>query len=201
MIETPEHLAEAGGEDEQPHQRPHERRQEPLALMQEAQHLAPHDAAEAGEIGCRSETARSIEIRAGGLAHAASLVVVRPAGHGHERGSRQVSRPASREQTRGLHRRSSTAALVQQHDLIARRDLVDQVRRPQHADDAAPERVARTIASTLSRDITSRPTVASSSSRQVGRCSNARAISTRRACPPDSKRTLSPARSASPTIA
>ena len=45
-----EHLAESGGEDEQPHQRPHQRRDKTLALMQEAQRLAPHDAVEAGDV-------------------------------------------------------------------------------------------------------------------------------------------------------
>src|SRR5260221_87976 len=45
----------------------------------------------------------------------------------------------------------------------------------------------------------SRPTVGSSSSRSCGRCSSARAISTRRRWPPLSWRTLSPSRSLSPT--
>ena len=46
-------------------------------------------------------------------------------------------------------------------------------------------------------DATSRPTVGSSSTSRRGRCSSARAISTRRICPPESWRTASRARSAS----
>ncbi len=53
-----QHLAESGGEDEQPDQRPHQRGDEALALMQEAQRLAPHDAAEAGGILGEREAAR-----------------------------------------------------------------------------------------------------------------------------------------------
>ena len=45
-----QHLAESGGEDEEPDQRPHQRGDEAFALMQEAQRLAPHDAVEAGGI-------------------------------------------------------------------------------------------------------------------------------------------------------
>ena len=42
-----------------------------------------------------------------------------------------------------------------------------------------------------SREAMSRPTVASSNKRRLGSCKSARAISTRRACPPESVRTLS----------
>ena len=43
-----EDLAESGGEDEQPDQRPHQRGDEAFALMHEAQRLAPDDAGQAG---------------------------------------------------------------------------------------------------------------------------------------------------------
>src|SRR6185369_9723501 len=52
-----EHLTEAGGEDEQPHQRPHQCGDEAFALMQEAKRLAPHDAVQAGEIFAKREAA------------------------------------------------------------------------------------------------------------------------------------------------
>ena len=45
-----EHLSKAGGEDEQPHQRPHQCGNEALALMQEAQSFPPHDTVQAGDI-------------------------------------------------------------------------------------------------------------------------------------------------------
>ena len=66
-----EDLAEAGGEDEQPHQRPHQRRDEALALMQEAQRLAPGDAAQADEILAEPEARASVAAR--GDAHSGSL--------------------------------------------------------------------------------------------------------------------------------
>src|SRR6202008_2820962 len=45
-----EHLAEADGEDEQPHQRPHQRRNKAFALVEEAQGFAPYNAVQAGEV-------------------------------------------------------------------------------------------------------------------------------------------------------
>ena len=51
------------------------------------------------------------------------------------------------------------------------------------------------------RALMSRPAVGSSSSSKRGPCSSARAISTRRICPPERSRALSCARSASPTRA
>ena len=45
-----EHLTEAGSEDEQPHQRPDQRRNKTFALMHEAQGLAPHNAVQAGDV-------------------------------------------------------------------------------------------------------------------------------------------------------
>src|SRR6202012_895443 len=64
-----EHLAEAGCEDEEPHQWAHQRRYETLALMQEAQGLAPHDAVEADDIFGGREASRALID--GGGAHGA----------------------------------------------------------------------------------------------------------------------------------
>src|SRR5262249_21655081 len=50
-----EHLAKPGGKNEQPYQRTHERGDEALALMQEAQCLAPHDALETDRIALQRE--------------------------------------------------------------------------------------------------------------------------------------------------
>src|SRR5271166_624139 len=50
-----ERLPEARGEDEEPDERPDERGHEPLALMQKAQALAPHDALQADHVGAESE--------------------------------------------------------------------------------------------------------------------------------------------------
>ena len=77
MIETPEHLAEAGREDEQPDQRPHQRRDEALALMQEAQALAPDDAVQADGVLREREAGRAI----GGP----SLTLMRPRSFGARR--------------------------------------------------------------------------------------------------------------------
>ena len=45
-----EHVAEAGGEDEEPDQRPHQGGKEPLLLVDEAQQLALRDAGEADRV-------------------------------------------------------------------------------------------------------------------------------------------------------
>jgi hypothetical protein len=52
-----EHVAEAGGEDEQPDQRPDQRREEALLLIDEAKEFPAHDAAEADEIAAEGEAA------------------------------------------------------------------------------------------------------------------------------------------------
>src|SRR5262249_21705198 len=69
-----EHLAEPGRKDEQPHQRAHQRRNEALALVQEAQALAPYDALEADRIVAQREPGRRAD---GSRSHAAA-----PAGAG-----------------------------------------------------------------------------------------------------------------------
>src|SRR5208337_5232870 len=50
-----ERLTEARREHEQPDERPHQSRDEALALMEKAQALAPYDAPEADEIGAKAE--------------------------------------------------------------------------------------------------------------------------------------------------
>src|SRR5262249_45339867 len=73
-----EHLAEAGGENEEPEQRPHQRRDETFALVEEAQPFADQDALQAAEIapdaeGRHVQRLRGICCRLGsGRAHAAS---------------------------------------------------------------------------------------------------------------------------------
>src|SRR5262249_7409195 len=67
-----QHLAKPGGEDEQPHQRAHQRRNEALALMQEAQAFAPHDALEADRVLRKREPACGGDGGGGLDGHAAS---------------------------------------------------------------------------------------------------------------------------------
>ena len=120
MMDTPKRLAKAGGEDEQPDQRSDEGREKALALMQEAQHLAPHDAAEADEI------ARSVKTpwcSVGG--HAAS------GGDAHERAAQIVGLRGLEQVRHGAG--EANAPLVQQHDMVVAGDLIDQVRGPEHA--------------------------------------------------------------------
>src|SRR4029079_14712839 len=53
-----ERLAEAGGKNEEPDERTHQRRYEALALMQIAQHLTPDDALEAGDVSAQAKARR-----------------------------------------------------------------------------------------------------------------------------------------------
>ena len=64
MIET-QHLPEAGGKNEQPDQRAHQRRDEAFALVDEAQRLTPDDALEADQI-LRQREAVPVDCFAGG---------------------------------------------------------------------------------------------------------------------------------------
>src|SRR5262249_27905091 len=65
-----EHLTEPDREDEQPDQRPHQRRDEAFALMQEAQAFAPDDTAKADGVLRERKAARG---GGGDGAHAAAL--------------------------------------------------------------------------------------------------------------------------------
>ncbi len=116
-----EDLAEAGGENEKPDERPHERREEPLALMQKAQNLAPDDAAEAGEITHRSEAARALSIFSCRLWSRASVLHrrscrLRVCGSGH--GAEGIARVGSTRcgQEAGQRAGEQHASLVQDDD-------------------------------------------------------------------------------------
>jgi len=82
----------------------------------------------------------------------------------------------------------STRPWCRTTEVIAVLDLVEQVSGPQHAD-ACSATSCRTWLMISARALTSSPTVASSSNSRRGRCSNARAISSRRIWPPERSRT------------
>ena len=71
-------------------------------------------------------------------------------------------------------------APVKHDHLVVRRELVDQMRRPQHRDAALAAERMHVLDQPSAGSVTSSPTVASSSSSTAGRCSSARATSTRR---------------------
>ena len=183
-----EHLAEAGGEDEQPDQRPHQRREEALALVQEAQHLAPDDAG------------KQADSRSGRGAGRVRQPVVAPGrGSASSRRScrlrvrcRSCARKASltfcvpglSQQARAPCRVEQHASLVQDDDIVGRRRPRRQSASPT-ARRGPPRDERAHDAMTLSREPRSSPTVASSSSSSGGRWSSERAISTRRAWPPE----------------
>src|SRR5262249_3073208 len=187
-----EHLAEAGGKNEQPNQRPDEGGQEALALMQKAQHLAPGDAGKAGGIAGKPKPVFG-DLDAHGTAPARSFSTMRKKAvrkfGAWVSASKAGPRPLKR--TRPLCNRTMASC----SPTSSTRWVAHKTPTPRSFTKA------RTMASTLSREATSRPAVASSSNRQLWSCSRARATSTRRACPPDSARTFSPARSPSPALA
>src|SRR5262249_24363294 len=184
----PEHLPESGGEDEQPYQRPHQRRDEALALVQKAQRLAPSDPLEADRIGGqRSGSCRCSRQRR----HAASLGP-----------SALVSAPnaprmsAAAVCARMLATGPCASTFPRCSTMTPSLSATSSTRCVAHSTQT-PSRATRscTWRKISARALMSSPTVGSSSTRSCGRCSSARAISTRRICPPDSARTLSPARS------
>ena len=149
-----EHLAKARGEDEKPHERAHERRQEPLALVQVAQHLAPDDAAEAREVprwpkpaGCgRPHNGGGDDLRPCGV-----LVLVLAAGSRHLLKAAAYRRRAGRGEKFGHSTGEQDAPLVQQHEAVVGRDLVDEVRRPQHAEALLGDEAAHDLHDALAR--------------------------------------------------
>ena len=202
-----EHLAKAGGEDEQPEQRPDQRGDEALALVQEAQPFAHQDALEADEIvgdGRRRGASRQHTGSALSAGESAALMRDPPAGtaafssrsaSGRPRrclpSGRSITfgnrlrdrmRPSDEHDDVSLASISSIRWVAQKHaDAFGRHQLPDRGR-------------------IAARDWTSSPTVASSSSSSGGRWSSARAISMRRIWPPDRLRALSFSRPAMPTV-
>ncbi len=129
-METPQDLAEAGGEDEEPDERANEGGEKALALMQKAQNLAPNDAPETGEIAHRPETAgrfRYFRCAAAAWAeeriyidvHAASACVVPVMTRKASRSGRWL--PVARQKARQCASEQH-ASLVQDDDKIGVRD-------------------------------------------------------------------------------
>ena len=73
-----EHRAEPGGEDEQPHQRPHQSRDEAAALVHEAQRLARDDHPRPAQVVAEGEAGRTSRqgVVEAGYAHAARASAV-----------------------------------------------------------------------------------------------------------------------------
>ena len=121
--------------------------------------------------------------------------VVGGTGQAHE-GGVDVCRAGVCDDARDLALRQHPA-LMQHHEVVAR--LISSNRCVAQSTPMPCSVTSwRTWLKMSARALTSSPTVASSSSSSRGRCSSARAISSRRIWPPERSRTLLPARSARP---
>ena len=168
------------------------------SLIKEAQALAPDDPghadgilrqSEAAPLGCVWSWATAVMLRHRCGARRAG------AGQHGEGGADVVGAELGHDLLDAAARQH--LAMMEDDDVVLRPDLVDEVGGPQHAAILLGDQAADMPDHVGPRRM-SRPTVASSRRRSRGRCSKARAISTRRIWPPESERTLSrilPARS------
>src|SRR5579875_399053 len=179
-----EHKVKSGRKNHQPNQWPHERGDESAALVEPTQRLAPNHAIKADHIlpyghgSCSPSPAVRINCSN------APFRWVAPA-------ARVTSGTAPCAKMRPLWRiitfASSAASSIR---WVA-----------QSTPSPCSRHRWRTCSSRKYRLSISSPTVGSSKSRSSGACTSARASSTRRLCPPESCRTLSRRRDASPTRA
>ena len=197
LVGDAQHRAEAGGEDEQPDQRPDQGGEEPPALVQEAQELAPQDALEAQEPGI---AASRRGLRAPAPAAAASSGFSsssRRRKSSTSRGWRRSARPSATSRRPmgrpgAADRNSSRSA-----SMIAscREWVTNRAVAPCRSSRSSSRRRRRWAVGS------SRETKGSSSSRRPGSTTKARASAARRAMPRDSREAKTPAAPSRPTSA
>ena len=175
-----EYLPETSCKNEKPDKRAHQGRDETLALMQEAERLAPDNAAKADRNIARSDEAARVVVSRSALIARSPARRRRPFHVSLAKAARSVS--LARRCLRYVVERSARphAAFMQHDDIVVRRDFVNQMSRPQHADASrlrGADARAKNVGARL--DVEPRPS-ARRAAIACGRCINARAISTRR---------------------